>query len=167
MLTGPKKSKRKNNQLPKLVGVISSNAALVSGLLVTTILPESPRLLPALDCHELYDESANCSGNRRNKLPDQGDGKREEVHILPLKRSFVLTHYTWTRKTPLCNEGLPPWQDQSSISRIRSVVAVCLIIPRAFSPQTWRNMWSIITHHSCLLVQIMPSSNLLSFFRPL
>ena len=28
--------------------------------------PESLRLLPALDHHELYDESANCSGNRRN-----------------------------------------------------------------------------------------------------
>ena len=84
--------------------------------------PESPRLLPALDCLELYDESTNRSGNRRNKWPDQGDWTLEEVHVLPLKRSFALTHYMWTRKTPFCNEELPPWQDQSSISRICSVV---------------------------------------------
>ena len=129
--------------------------------------PESPRLLPALDCHELYGESANCSGNRRNKLPDQRDRKREEVHVLPLKRSFALTHYTWMRKTPLCNEELPLWRDQSSILRIRSVVAVWLIIPRAFSPETWSNVWSIVTRHGCLLAQITPCSNLLSFLIPL
>ena len=127
--------------------------------------PESLRLLPALDCHELYDESTNRSGNRMNKLPDQGDWKREGVHVLPLKRSFALMHM-WTRKMPLCNEELPPWRDQSSISRIRSVVAVCLIIPRAFSPETWTNAWSIVTRYSCLLAQIMPSSNLLLFLRP-
>ena len=129
--------------------------------------PESLRLLPALDHHELYDESANCSGNRRNILPDQGDWKREEVHVLPLKRSFALTHYMWMRKKPFCNEELPLWRDQSSISRIRSVVAVWLIISRAFSPETWSNTRSIVTRHGCFLAQIMPSSNLLSFLRPL
>ena len=70
--------------------------------------PELPRHLPALDCHELYDYNTNRSGNRRNKLPDQGDRKREEVHVLPLKRSFALTHCTWTRKTPFCTEELLP-----------------------------------------------------------
>ena len=129
--------------------------------------PESLRLLPALDHHQLYDESANCSGNRRNILPDQGDWKREEVHVLPLKRSFALTHYMWMRKKPFCNEELPLWRDQSSISRIRSVVAVWLIISRAFSPETWSNTRSIVTRHGCFLAQIMPSSNLLSFLRPL
>ena len=45
--------------------------------------------------------------------------------------------------------------------------AVWLMIPRAFSPETWSNAWSIVTCHGCLLAQIMPPWNLLSFLRPL